>query len=180
MTEQHKKKISKFLSLILRHQPEKIGLALDENGWAMITDILNKSKVRCTFEELVEVVTTNDKQRFALNDNQTKIRANQGHSIRTIDLDLKSQIPPTFLYHGTVAKFIPEIKLQGLKKMSRQHVHLSMDRDTANKVGSRRGKPIILSVRALDMHNKGHRFYKSENGVWLTDKVAPEFINFKE
>ncbi len=179
MEEQLKKRISKFLSLILRHQPEKIGLTLDENGWAEVDDILEKSKVSFTYEELVEVVKTNDKQRFALNDDRTKIRANQGHSLNTVDLDLQPEIPPAFLYHGTVAKFIPEIRLQGLKKMSRQHVHLSVDRDTAAKVGSRRGKPVILSIRALDMHNNGHRFYKSENGVWLTDKVIPAFINFK-
>ncbi len=180
MTEQHKKQISKFLSLILRHQPEKIGLTLDENGWAKVNDILEKSTLSFTNEELVEVVKTNDKQRFALNDDRTKIRANQGHSLKTVDLDLKPEIPPNFLYHGTVAKFMSEIRLQGLKKMRRQHVHLSVDRDTAAKVGSRRGKPVILAVRALDMHNKGQRFYKSENGVWLTEQVAPEFIHFKE
>jgi len=180
MTEQHKKQISKFLSLILRHQPEKIGLDLDENGWASVKDILEKSKLRFTFEELVEVVLTNDKQRFALNDNKTKVRANQGHSLKAINLDLKPQTPPPFLYHGTVAKFISDIKLQGLKKMSRQHVHLSSDRDTATKVGSRRGKPIILSVRASDLQNEGHQFFLSENGVWLTDNVPPQFIDFKE
>ncbi|GAB1856235.1 RNA 2'-phosphotransferase [Flavobacteriaceae bacterium MHTCC 0001] len=179
MTEQHKKQISKFLSLILRHQPEKIGLRLDDNGWALVSDILETSKVKFTFDELEEVVATNDKQRFSFNDDKTKIRANQGHSLKTVDLNLKTQRPPQFLYHGTVAKFIPEIKLHGLKKMSRQHVHLSKDRDTATKVGFRRGKPIILSIRALDMHNNGNDFYISDNGVWLTDAVAPEFIDFK-
>ena len=116
MTEQHKKQISKFLSLILRHQPEKIGLTLDENGWALVSDILEKSKIQFTIDELEEVVATNDKQRFSFNDDKTKIRANQGHSLKTIDLNLKTQKPPQFLYHGTVAKFISEIKLQGLKK----------------------------------------------------------------
>lgn len=180
MTEQHKKQISKFLSLILRHKPEKIGLTLDENGWATISDILEKSKLRFSFEELDEIVATNDKQRFSFNLDKTKIRANQGHSLKTIDLDLKPETPPAFLYHGTVLKFIPEIKLHGLKKMSRQHVHLSKDRDTAIKVGSRRGKPVILSIRTLDMQKEGHQFFMSENGVWLTDAVPPMFIDFKE
>lgn len=179
MTEQHKKQISKFLSLILRHQPEKIGLSLDENGWAIINDILEKSKLPFTFEELEEVILTNDKQRFSFNQDKTKIRANQGHSLKTIDLDLKIQTPPAFLYHGTVSKFIPEIKMHGLKKMNRQHVHLSEDRDTAIKVGARRGKPVILSIRALDMQNEGHQFFISENGVWLTDAVPLIFIDFK-
>lgn len=180
MTEQHKKQISKFLSLILRHQPEKINLKLDENGWASIKDILEKSKLRFTFEELEEVVYTNDKQRFALNGDKTIIRANQGHSLKTVDLNLKPKTPPVFLYHGTVGRFIPEIKRQGLKKMKRQHVHLSADRNTAIKVGSRRGRPVILGVRALDMQSEGHQFYISENGVWLTDSVPSEFIDFKE
>ncbi len=178
MTEQHKKRISKFLSLILRHQPEKIGLTLDENGWALVSDILEKSKMQFTVEELSEVVNTNDKKRFSFNANETKIRANQGHSLKSIDLDLKPETPPLFLYHGTVSKFIPEIKLHGLKKMNRQHVHLSKDRDTAAKVGARRGKPVILSIRALEMQNEGHQFFISENGVWLTDVVSSKFINF--
>ncbi|MEM6814277.1 MAG: RNA 2'-phosphotransferase [Bacteroidota bacterium] len=180
MTEQHKKQISKFLSLILRHQPEKIGLSLDENGWASIAEILEKSKLRFSFNELEEVVVTNDKQRFSLNQDKTKIRANQGHSLKTIDLGLQTQTPPVYLYHGTVARFIPNIKQQGLKKMSRQHVHLSEDRETASRVGSRRGKPVLLSIWALEMHNNGHRFYKSENGVWLTDAVPSMFIDFKD
>lgn len=179
MTEQQKKKLSKFLSYILRHNPDSIGLKLDENGWADVNDILNKPNMRFNIDDLEEVVRTNDKQRFSFSDDKTKIRANQGHSLKTVDLNLKTQKPPQFLYHGTVAKFIPEIKLQGLKKMSRQHVHLSKDRDTATKVGSRRGKPVILSVRALDMHEKGHQFFISDNGVWLIDAVLPEFIDFK-
>ncbi len=179
MTEQRKKQISKFLSLILRHQPETIGLKLDENGWAVIHEIFEKSKLRFTFEELEEVVVTSDKQRFSFNADKTKIRANQGHSLKTVDLNLKPQTPPPFLYHGTVTKFMPAIKLHGLKKMSRQHVHLSKDKDTAIKVGSRRGKPIILGVRAMDMQNEGHLFFKSENGVWLTDHIPLKFIEFK-
>lgn len=178
MTEQHKKQISKFLSLILRHQPEKIGLELDENGWAFVDDILEKSKLKFTIENLEEIVITNDKKRFSFNEDKTKIRANQGHSLKTVNLDLVAQTPPNFLFHGTVDRFIQSIKLEGLKKMKRQHVHLSLDKETAIKVGSRRGKAIILSINTLEMHNKGYKFYKSENGVWLTDNVPSSFIDF--
>jgi putative RNA 2'-phosphotransferase len=178
MTEKYKKQISKFLSLILRHQPEKIGLELDENGWALVSDILEKSNWKFTFEELEEILDTNDKQRFSFNEDKTKIRANQGHSLKTIDLDLKTQVPPEFLFHGTVERFIQPIKIEGLKKMKRQHVHLSQDKETALKVGSRRGKVIILVIKALEMQNKGYKFYKSENGVWLPDIVPSDFIDF--
>lgn len=178
MTEKDNKQISKFLSLILRHQPEKIGLELDKNGWALISDILGKSKLQFTFEELKEIVVTNDKKRFSFNEDRTKIRANQGHSLKTINLDLVVQTPSEFLFHGTVDRFITAIKLEGLNKMKRQHVHLSQDKETAIKVGARRGKAIILVVKALEMQNKGHKFYKSENGVWLTENVPAYFIDF--
>ncbi|TYA78612.1 RNA 2'-phosphotransferase [Seonamhaeicola marinus] len=180
MTEQQKKKLSKFLSYILRHHPDAIGLKLDDNGWANVNDLLSTPNMRFSMEDLEEVVATNDKKRFSFNADKTKIRANQGHSLKTVDLELKAQTPPKFLYHGTVAKFIPEIRLNGLIKMSRQHVHLSKDRDTAVKVGSRRGNPIILSIRALDMHNSGKDFFISDNGVWLTDHIPAEFIDFTE
>lgn len=182
MNEKDKKQISKFLSLVLRHQPEYIDLKLNENGWAEIDELIQKSKsknLKFTLSELEEIVITNDKQRFAFNDNKSKIRANQGHSVKTIDLQLKAIQPPSFLYHGTVAKFIESIKNTGLQKRSRQHVHLSEERETATKVGSRRGVPIILSVRSLEMHQKGYEFYRSENKVWLTDHVPTEFIEFK-
>ena len=172
-------KISKFLSLILRHSPQKINLELDENGWAKVDDILVNDKVRIEFEDLTEVVKNCDKQRFTLNENQTKIRAKQGHSIKEVDLELEPLTPPEFLYHGTVDKFMSEIKKDGLKKMSRQHVHLSNDRETAVKVGSRRGTPIILSVRSGEMQRKGFEFFQSKNGVWLTDTVPAEYIEFK-
>lgn len=182
MNTKNIKRISKFLSLILRHNPDKIDLELDENGWANVEDLLsksNKNKMSFSKEILEEVVATNDKKRFTFNDDKTKIRANQGHSIETIDLQLEAIEPPMFLYHGTVAKFMQAIKMQGLQKMSRQHVHLSEDLNTATKVGSRRGKAIILSVRTLEMYNRGYTFYKSENDVWLTDQVPAEFIEFK-
>ena len=144
MNEKDKKRISKFLSLVLRHRPEYIGLHLNENGWADVDELIAKSKTRnidVLFNELEEIVVTNDKQRFAFNNDKSKIRANQGHSVKTIDLQLEAIEPPDFLYHGTVAKFLDSIKATGLQKRSRQHVHLSEDRATATKVGSRRGTP---------------------------------------
>jgi len=183
MNETDKKRISKFISLILRHKPSEIGLILDDNGWADVEELIEKSKLRnqnFTVAQLEEVVVTNDKQRFGFNEDRTKIRANQGHSLKTVDLELKAIQPPEFLYHGTVARFIESIEKQGLQKQSRQHVHLSGDRDTAVKVGSRRGKPIVLCINAIDLHNQGHLFYLSKNDVWLTDAVPSEFIDFKE
>ncbi|CAM1353306.1 putative RNA 2'-phosphotransferase [Tenacibaculum ascidiaceicola] len=181
MNEKNTKRISKFLSLILRHQPEKIGLKLDSSGWASIEELLNKSSnngVTFTKDELEFIVKNNDKQRFSLNENQTKIRANQGHSLKNVAIVTETKTPPPFLYHGTVAKFIPSIKENGLQKMSRQHVHLSSDLETAKKVGSRRGKPIILTVQSGAMYKKGYEFFLSENGVWLTNLVPAEFIEF--
>lgn len=181
MNEQHKKSISKFLSLILRHSPQTIEIKLDENGWANVDELISKcAKHRhtFTFAELEEVVATNDKQRFIFNEDKTKIRANQGHSI-AVDLALQSQTPPDYLYHGTVSKFLNEIKKDGLLKMSRQHVHLSKDKETAIKVGSRRGVPVILVVQSGKMHQDGFIFYKSENDVWLTDHVPANYIEFK-
>ncbi|WP_271784256.1 RNA 2'-phosphotransferase [Aquimarina algiphila] len=175
------KQISKFLSLILRHNPGKIKLHLDENGWADVNELLSKAKRHqpiLDFELLKEIVETNDKKRFAFNKDETRIRANQGHSIQ-IDLEYKPVRPPEFLYHGTVAKFMDAIREKGLLKMNRHHVHLSEERETATKVGSRRGKPIILNVRSGEMYTNGIEFFQSDNGVWLTDTVAPEYIEFK-
>ncbi|WP_055447703.1 RNA 2'-phosphotransferase [Lacinutrix mariniflava] len=182
MNEKDKKRISKFLSLVLRHDPEHIDLRLDKNGWAIIDELQTKSKSRRIFfsvEELKTIVITNDKQRFSFNEDETKIRANQGHSVKTIDLEFEAVEPPMFLYHGTVSKFIGAIRKEGLQKRSRQHVHLSKSIDTAITVGSRRGKPLVLSVRTGDMFKKGFKFYQSKNDVWLTDRVPIEFINFK-
>jgi putative RNA 2'-phosphotransferase len=176
MNEKHKKTVSKFLSLILRHSPETIGLQLDQNGWADVDELMSKSSVHFTSEELEEVVETNDKQRFAFNADHTKIRASQGHSI-DIDLALQPQQPPEFLFHGTVAKFLEAIKKDGLQKMSRQHLHLSHDRQTAEKVGSRRGIPVILNISSGQMHRDGILFFLSDNGVWLTDHVPAQYID---
>ncbi len=180
MKNQHKN-ISRFMSLILRHKPEVIGVQLDENGWLEVDQLIegiNKQGKRITLEILKEVVANNDKKRFIFNEDGTKIRANQGHSIE-VDVELKETIPPAFLYHGTVNKTIKLIQKSGLKKMSRQHVHLSQDRDTAFKVGSRRGFPVILSIDTGRMHQDGYQFYLSENEVWLTDHVPVKYISFK-
>jgi putative RNA 2'-phosphotransferase len=181
MNEKITKDTSKFLSLILRHAPEKIELQLDENGWANVNELIkqcNKFHKKINLKLLNYVVETNDKKRFAFNEDKTMIRASQGHSIK-VDLDIEVVIPPDFLYHGTVDKFLEPIKNEGLQKMSRQHVHLSQDRETAIKVGSRRGKPIILIVNSKQMQEDGFKFYLSENKVWLTDEVPVKYIAFK-
>lgn len=179
MNEKQIKGISKFLSYILRHNPQTIGLELDKEGWADVEELMAKSKTDysvLTREILDIVVSTNEKNRFAFNEDKSKIRANQGHSI-DIELNLETQQPPAFLYHGTVDKFLDVIKAEGLKKMNRQHVHLSADKDTAVDVGSRRGKPIVLVINSGEMHQNGYSFYLSANGVWLTDHVPAAFIN---
>jgi putative RNA 2'-phosphotransferase len=172
------KDISKLLSLVLRHKPEVLGIQLDQNGWVEVDFLLEKLKGKSpemNFERLEQIVITNEKQRFAFNEDLTKIRANQGHSVQ-VDVQLKPQLPPEFLYHGTVDKFLDGIRVEGLKKGSRLHVHLSKDLETAARVGSRRGKPVILVVRSREMATAGHSFYLSENGVWLCDAVPFEFI----
>lgn len=179
MNEIENKRISKFLSLILRHQPETIQLKLDENGWAEVNELITKSakgRMHFTFKELEEVVETNNKKRFAFNEDKTKIRASQGHSI-DVDLALNTVQPPDFLYHGTAETNISSILENGIEKRSRQHVHLSADKETATKVGMRHGKPIILTIRTGDMHNDGILFYLSANNVWLTDFVEAKYIS---
>lgn len=179
MNEIETKRISKFLSLILRHQPESIGLKLDENGWADVEELRAKSakkRVHFSLKELDEVVETNNKKRFAFNEDKTRIRASQGHSI-DIDLALESIQPPDFLYHGTAEANISSILEKGIEKRTRQHVHLSADKETATKVGMRHGKPVILTIRTGKMHEDGFAFYKSANGVWLTDFVEAKYIS---
>jgi len=178
MTEQHKKKTSKFLSYVLRHHPELINLNLDENGWANVDELITKSKNDSqgfTFEELDEIVETNDKKRFIFNEDKTRIRANQGHSV-DINLALIPQQPPEFLYHGTAQRNIESILEKGIEKRNRQHVHLSQDIETATKVGMRHGKPIILTINTEKMFDDGIEFYLSENNVWLTDFVDATYI----
>jgi len=179
MNEQQKKKTSKFLSYVLRHHPELIYLNLDENGWANVDELITKSKNDSqgfTFEELDEIVQTNDKKRFIFNEDKTRIRANQGHSI-DINLALIPQQPPEFLYHGTAQGNIESILEKGIEKRNRQHVHLSQDIETATKVGMRHGKPIILTINTEKMFDDGIEFYLSENNVWLTDFVDIKYIS---
>jgi putative RNA 2'-phosphotransferase len=177
--EQELKHISKFISLVLRHRPELIDLTLDEQGWADVDELINKASAKGTTidrEILETIVTTNDKQRFAFNEDKTKIRANQGHSI-AIDLHLQPKVPPAILYHGTAEQYLNGIINIGLKKKTRQHVHLSANIETAKAVGSRHGKPIILTIDALKMHQDGYIFYLSDNKVWLTDNVPTIYIS---
>lgn len=179
MTESQNKKISKFLSFVLRHKPETINLVLDENGWADVEELITKSandSQSFTLEELDEIVQTNDKKRFIFNEDKTKIRANQGHSI-DVDLALKPQRPPEFLYHGTAQNNIDSILELGIEKRKRQHVHLSQDKETATKVGMRHGKPIILTITTGKMFEDGILFYLSENNVWLTDFVDAKYMS---
>jgi len=178
MNEQQNKQISKFLSYVLRHHPELINLNLDENGWANVDELITKSTndSQCfTFEELDEIVQTNDKKRFIFNEDKTRIRANQGHSI-DINLALIPQQPPEFLYHGTAQSNIESILEKGIEKRNRQHVHLSHDKETATKVGMRHGKPIILVINTKTMYEDGIEFYLSENDVWLTNFVDAKYI----
>ena len=172
---------SKFLSLLLRHQPEVIGMQLDAEGWLPIDELIenaNKQGKQLSLELLHEVVASCEKKRFALSEDGLKIRANQGHSVRDIELNLEAVVPPNVLYHGTVAAFLDSIREHGLLKRSRNHVHLSADVETAKKVGARRGKSVILTIRSEAMHQSGHSFYLSANGVWLTDAVPVSFIEF--
>ncbi|MDR0230066.1 MAG: RNA 2'-phosphotransferase [Flavobacteriaceae bacterium] len=179
MDEGKKKTIGKFISLILRHEPSKIGLVLDTNGWANVEELIQKcGKHRVVFsrKELDEIVATNNKSRYSFDETGTKIRANQGHSI-DVDLELQAIVPPEYLYHGTADRFLGAIKVEGIRKMSRQHVHLSQDKETAVTVGSRHGKVIVLTILTGQMHKDGVLFYQSANGVWLTDFVDKKYIS---
>jgi len=173
--------VSRFLSLVLRHRPEIVGLQLDAEGCLEIKDLLAGAQQRgrsIAINELHEVVRSNDKKRFSISEDGLRIRASQGHSVRSVSLELPAIAPPDVLYHGTVEKFIESIRRQGLIKRTRNHVHLSIDETTATKVGSRRGKPIILKIAADQMYRDGHEFFLSENGVWLTESVPTKFISF--
>lgn len=172
--------ISKLLSLVLRHEPSHIGISLDEQGWTDVSLLISKIQekgIEFNFEILQYIVESNNKKRFALNYDSTKIRANQGHSIE-VNLDFKATTPPDILFHGTATKFIESIQKEGLLKQNRLHVHLSSDENTALKVGQRHGKPILLQVKAVEMMQTGHEFYLSDNNVWLTDNVPLKYIIF--
>ena len=174
-------RVSRFLSLVLRHRPEMIGLSLDEQGWASIDDLVRlsqDSREPLTRELIDEVVRTNDKQRFRISDDGLRIRASQGHTI-PVDLGLPARQPPEKLYHGTATRFLGSIRHQGLHPRKRRHVHLSSDRHTARQVGGRHGQAAVLTVLAGEMARAGHEFFLSDNGVWLTASVPPEFLQFE-
>jgi putative RNA 2'-phosphotransferase len=170
-------KLSKYLSYHLRHAPQELGLTLQPGGWVNVADLLRaKGKYTLTRAELDHVVATSEKQRFAFDATGDRIRANQGHSVE-VDLKLEPMGPPTVLYHGTPETSVVVILETGLQKMARHHVHLSADLQTARQVGNRRGKSVILQIDAAAMDAAGAIFYRSENGVWLTDFVAPEYLS---
>lgn len=173
MTDKQYTRKSKFLSLVLRHKPEEIGITLDKHGWADVKDILRG--VGLTSEELKHIVDTDEKMRYSFNEDGTKIRANQGHSVN-VDVELTEMVPPNTLYHGTAIKFINSIMEYGLIKGSRQYVHLSKDVKTAIKVGKRHGDPVVLMVDCAAMAEDGYKFYLSANGVWLTNSVPVKYI----
>lgn len=170
--------LSKFISLILRHHPEAVNIQLDEHGWADVEELIagiKKTGKRINRELLEEIVQTDQKQRYSLNEDKTLIRANQGHSI-SVDVELKELEPPALLYHGTAVGFLDSIQKEGLKPMGRLYVHLSKDVETALNVGRRHGKPVVLKIRSGDMYRDGQVFYMSENGVWLTKRVDTKYF----
>ena len=171
------KSTSKYISLILRHQPEIIGITLDEHGWADVDDLI--SGVNLTHpldrEALERIVREDEKQRYSFNEDHTLIRANQGHSV-PVDVELQEMVPPDVLYHGTGEKYVPSIDVQGLIPKSRLYVHMSADKETAKTVGSRHGKPVIYEIDCKSMSDDGYRFYLSENHVWLTKAVPAKYL----
>jgi len=169
--------VSKYMSLILRHKPETIGITIDEHGWANVEELISGIAKDNEFnmEILEEIVRTDEKQRYSFNDDKSLIRANQGHSI-PVDVELEEKIPLEILWHGTGEKYVASIDETGLIPKSRLYVHLSKDEDTAIKVGSRHGKPVIYHVLAKQMHDDGYKFYISANGVWLTKEVPVKYL----
>ena len=169
---------SKYISLILRHKPETIGITLDEHGWADVEDLI--AGVNRTYpldkEALERIVREDEKQRYSFNEDHTLIRANQGHSIPGVVIEMEAPEPPEFLYHGTATRFLDTIMKDGLKPMTRQFVHISPDYETAVKVGSRHGKPVVLKIRAKDFVDDGNELYRSSNGVWQTRYVPPVYF----
>jgi len=179
MDEKGRTDISKFLSYVLRHKPEAVGISLTTDGWVDVDMLLSacaKKGRPLSRAELDEVVATNPKKRFALSKDNERIRANQGHSI-SIDLGYDPAEPPDILFHGAVARHLPAIRAEGLRRMKRHHVHLSPDTKTAQVVGRRRGQPVVLQIDAKGMYSAGHVFFVTPNDVWLTDEVPSSFIS---
>ena len=177
--KQSDESLGRFLSLVLRHQPQAAYITLDRHGWADIEKLLagcvraGKSMDRETLERIVR---EDNKQRYTFNEDCTKIRANQGHSI-PVDVGLRRVQPPQYLYHGTAARFLPAIQAEGIQRMNRQYVHLSPDYQTAVAVGRRHGSPVVvLRIEAGTMAQSGVTFFLSENGVWLCEYVPPEYF----
>jgi len=172
--------LSKYISLILRHKPETIGITLDEHGWANIDELIAgiAKTHEITMDILEEIVRTDNKQRYSFNEDKTLIRANQGHSI-PVDIELEEKEPPELLWHGTGEKYVDSIDKQGLISKSRLYVHLSKDEETAISVGKRHGVPVLYRVKARQMYNDGYKFYLSVNGVWLTREVPTKYLEKK-
>lgn len=166
-------KTSKYMSLLLRHSPEKENLSMDKYGWVSTKSLIKALKI--SFDELLDIVEYDDKSRFELNKNATRIRACQGHSVDIL-LGLSPTEPPQYLYHGSSEDKKTLLTTEGISKMGRNHVHLSEDIETATKVGKRHGDPVVLTVKSKEMYNDGIKFYKSKNGVWLTIEVDPKYI----
>ena len=180
MTDKETIRTSKFLSLVLRHEPERVGLKLGEAGWVSVDELLlavNRTGLALALEDLKHIVATSDKKRFAFSYDGRRIRASQGHSVE-VDLQYLPQMPPEILYHGTATRFLDGIRKDGLQKMERHDVHLSAETKVTIQVGGRHGKPVLLTIRAGEMHRAGHMFRCSANGVWLVDHVPPQFIDF--
>jgi len=180
MTNKEIIRTSKFLSLILRHEPERVGLKLGDAGWVGVDELLkavNGHGVSLTLDELKHIVATSDKKRFAFSEDGLRIRASQGHSVG-VDLEYPPQTPPELLYHGTATRFLDDIRQHGLQKMQRHDVHLSAETRVTLQVGRRHGKPALLTIRAGEMHRAGFVFRCSANGVWLVDHVPSQFIEF--
>ncbi len=180
MDKNREKKISKSLSFWLRHRPEEIGITIGDDGWTNIDELIDKAAdkgIYFDFNELKEVVENNDKKRFLINEDETLIKANQGHSI-DVKINFNEAVPPQILYHGTPVGVVDLIMKEGLKKMSRHHCHLSKDIETAEIVANRRGgEKVILKIEAMKMRSDKHKFYISENGVYLVDEVPPQYIS---
>lgn len=172
------KQTSKFLSLVLRHAPEQIGIVLDAQGWTDVDELIAKANAAGVVLDhalLHEIVATSDKKRFTISADGTRIRAAQGHSVE-VDLDLVPAVPPPILFHGTARTNIDSILAEGLKPGKRQHVHLSKDEETARRVGMRHGTPVIFRVDTSRLHADGQLFWQADNGVWLTDPVPPSYL----
>lgn len=176
--QQNDIELGKFISLILRHKPEVVGITLDENGWADTQELLsgiNASGRYIDLPILERIVRENNKKRYSFNEDKTKIRANQGHSI-LVDVEMKEMLPPDELYHGTAERFLESIRKKGILKMNRQYVHLSADIETARTVGRRHGKPIVLVIDTRKMVEDGYPFWLSDNGVWQSEEIKWEYV----